>query len=119
MRPGANLRRMDPRQERLALNEALFRETNEAVRAIASVHGDDPHVYEFFCECSNTDCTFQLRATLAEYEAVRAHGDRFLIAPAHALPEIEVVVERTSGWWVVQKQGDAGELVEELDPRDD
>jgi hypothetical protein len=110
---------MDARQERLARNEALFREVNERVRAIATVHGRDAHVYEFFCECSNTDCTFQLRTTLAEYEAVRAHGDRFLVAPEHALPEIEVVIERTDAWWVVQKQGEPGELAEELDPRSD
>ena len=110
---------MDPRQERLARNEALFREVNERVRAIATVHGRDAHVYEFFCECSNTDCTFQLRSTLSEYEAVRAHGDRFLIAPEHALPEIEVVIERTDAWWVVEKQGETGELAERLDPRTD
>ncbi len=108
---------MDPRQERLALNEALFREVNERVRAIAAAHGDDDHVYEFYCECSNADCTFQLQATLADYEAVRAHGDRFMIAPSHSLPEIETVVERTDKRWVVEKQGEPAELVEELDPR--
>ncbi len=108
---------MDARQERLAQNEALFREVNERVRAIAAVHGDDDHVYEFYCECSNADCTFQLRATLAEYERVRAHGDRFLIAPSHSLPEIETVVEKHEAWWVVEKQGEPGELAEELDPR--
>ena len=110
---------MDARQERLARNEVLFREVNERVRAVATVHGRDAHVYEFFCECSNTDCTFQLRATLADYEAVRAHGARFLVAPEHALPEIEIVVERNEGWWVVEKQGEPGELAEQLDPRDD
>jgi hypothetical protein len=110
---------MDPRQERLALNEALFREVNERVRAIAAVHGDDDHVYEFYCECSNSDCTFQLRATLAEYEAVRAHGDRFIIAPSHSLPEIETVVERSDERWVVEKHGEPAELVEELNPRND
>jgi len=108
---------MDARQERLARNETLFRDVNERVRAIAADHGDDDHVYEFYCECSNADCTFQLRATLAEYEGVRAHGDRFLITPEHALPEIEVVVERNERWWVVAKQGEPGDLAEELDPR--
>ena len=108
---------MDARQERLARNEALFREVNERVRAIAAVHGEDDHVYEFYCECSNADCTFQLRATLVEYEAVRSHGDRFLIAPEHSLPEIETVVDKRDGLWVVEKHGEPGELVEELDPR--
>ena len=110
---------MDPRQERLARNEALFRDVNERVREIAALHGDDDHVYEFYCECSNADCTFQLKATLTEYEGVRAHGDRFLIAPSHSLPEIERVIDRSERWWVVEKLGEPAELVEELDPRSD
>lgn len=109
---------MDPRQRRLAENEMIFREVNERVRAIASAHGDDDHVYEFYCECSNADCTFQVRAGLTDYEAVRAEPARFLIAPKHELPEIEVVVERSDEWWVVEKVGEAAELAEELDPRD-
>ena len=110
---------MDPRQERLARNEALFRDVNERVREIAALHGDDDHVYEFYCECSNVDCTFQLKATLTEYEGVRASGDRFLIAPNHSLPEIERVTDRREQWWVVEKLGEPAELVEELDPRSD
>jgi hypothetical protein len=108
---------MDARAERLARNESLFREVNEKVRAVAAQHGGGPHVYQFFCECSNVDCTFQLHATLAEYESVRAHPNRFLIAPEHWLPEVESVVERTKRWWTVEKHGEAAELAEKLDPR--
>ena len=110
---------MDEREERMARNEILFRDVNERVRAIAAAHGTDDHVYEFYCECSNTDCTFHVGATLAQYEAVRAHSNRFLIAPDHDLPEIEEVVERTDRWWVVEKKGEAAELAEELDERND
>jgi hypothetical protein len=42
---------------------------------------------------------------------------RFIIAPAHALPEIERIVSRGENWWIVEKEGEPGELVEELDPR--
>lgn len=108
---------MDARQERLARNEVLFRDVNERVRDIAAAHGKDDHLYEFYCECSNVDCTFQLRATLTEYETVRAHPTRFMIAPDHWLPEIEEVVEKSEHWWAVEKQGEPGELAEELDPR--
>ena len=108
---------MNPRDRRLAENESLFREVNERVGAIASRQGDDDHVYEFFCECANTDCTMQVSATLAVYEAVRANGRRFLIEPEHALPEVEVVIERTDDWWVIEKIGDGGEFAERLDPR--
>ena len=109
---------MDAREERLARNEALFRDVNERVRAIAAQHGGaEPHVYQFFCECSNVDCTFQLEVTLPQYEAVRAYPNRFLVAPDHWLPEVETVVERTDRWWTVEKHGDAAELAAELDPR--
>ncbi|HSO02467.1 MAG TPA: hypothetical protein VLS46_08055 [Gaiellaceae bacterium] len=109
---------MDSRQRRLAENELIFREVNERVRAIAAVHGSDDHVYEFYCECSNADCTFQVQVRLADYEAVRADPARFLVAPGHALPEIEVVADRSGAWWVVEKKGEAAELAAELDPRD-
>jgi hypothetical protein len=108
---------MDPRERRLAENESLFREVNERVEAIASRHGDDDHVYEFYCECANTDCTMHVPATLAAYEAVRENGRRFLIVPEHALPEIETVVERHEEWWVIEKFGDGGAFAERLDPR--
>ncbi len=101
------------------MNESLFRDVNERVREIAALHGDADHIYEFYCECSNADCTFQLKATLAEYEGVRARGDTFLIAPNHSLPEIERVIDRRERWWVVEKLGEPAELVEELDPRSD
>ena len=108
---------MDAREQRLAQNEALFREVNERVEAIAAVHGSDDHVYEFYCECSNADCSLQVPATIAQYEAVRAHPTRFLVTPEHSLPEIETVVEKSDAWWVIEKHGDAGRLVEHLDPR--
>jgi hypothetical protein len=110
---------MDAREERLARNEALFRDVNERVRQVAAQHGGEPHLYQFFCECSNVDCTFQLNVTLAEYESVRAQSNRFLVAPDHWLPEVETVAERTGRWWIVEKHGEAAELVEELDPRSD
>jgi hypothetical protein len=108
---------MDAREQRLAQNEALFREVNEKVEAIAVVHGADDHVYEFYCECANADCSMQVPATIAEYEAVRAHPTRFLVAPEHWLPEVESVSEKRDGFWVIEKHGEAGRLVAHLDPR--
>ena len=108
---------MDSREERLARNENLFREINERIRAVAAEHGADAHLYSFHCECSNTDCTLQVEVRLAEYERVRTDGRRFLVAVGHNLPEIERVIERNESWWVIEKEGDAGELADELDPR--
>ena len=50
---------------------------------------------------------------------MREHGDRFLVAPGHNLPDIEQSSSETDGWWVIEKEGAAGELAEELDPRGD
>lgn len=108
---------MDPREDRLARNEVLFREVNERIEQAAKSQDPDAHVFEFLCECSNIDCTLRLPMTLAAYEAVRADPTLFVVAPGHELPEIEVVLRRTDDYQVVRKEGEAGELASEHDPR--
>lgn len=109
---------MDSRETRLARNETLFREVNERIeQAVAAADREDDHVYEFFCECSNSDCTLLLPLTISEYEAARSEPHQFIVAPGHELPEIETVVARTPGYQLVTKQGEAAEFVSERDPR--
>jgi hypothetical protein len=108
---------VDAREERLARNEVLFRNVNEQIEEIAVPQGQDAHVFEFVCECSNIDCTLRLPMTLAVYEEVRSDPTRFLVAPGHELPEIETVVSRAKGYQIVTKLGEAAELVSERDPR--
>jgi hypothetical protein len=110
---------MDAREERLARNETLFRSVNENIEQSAASGQIDDHVFEFFCECSNLDCTLLLPMTLPEYEQVRADPRQFVVAPGHELPEIESVVAQKSGYQVVLKVGEAAEFVAERDPRDD
>ena len=73
--------------------------------------------FEYFCECANADCTFQVSLTSAEYENVRADPTQFFVLPLHFTPEVETVVSENKGYWIVRKTGDAGEYVEKLDPR--
>lgn len=108
---------MDAREERLARNETLFRSVNENIEGAAASGQLDDHIFEFFCECSNTDCTLLLPMTVAEYERVRADARQFVVAPGHELPEIEEVVARTGAYQIVLKEGEAGELVTKHDPR--
>ena len=108
---------MDAREERLARNETLFRSVNENIEEAASSSGLDEHIFEFLCECSNTDCTLHLPMTVSEYERVRADPRQFVVAPGHELPEIEKVVMRTREYQVVVKEGTAAEFVTEHDPR--
>jgi hypothetical protein len=107
---------MDDREKRMAQNEALFRDVNERIEAMA--HHLGPEVpYEFLCECANPDCTFRLNLTIATYEGVRANPRRFAVLPLHYTPEVEDLVEEHETYWVVEKTGEAGEYVEHLDPR--
>ena len=107
---------MDEREQRLAQNEALFREVNERVETLA--HQLGPNVpYEFLCECANAECTFRLTLPLKVYESVRADPQRFLVLPLHYTPEVEDLVLKEDAYWVVRKTGEAGEYVEQLDPR--
>ena len=107
---------MDEREQRLAQNEALFREVNERVETLA--HQLGPNVpYEFLCECANADCTFRLTLPLKAYESVRADPQQFVVLPLHYTPEVEDLVLKEDAYWVVRKTGEAGEYVEQLDPR--
>lgn len=109
---------MDAREQRLVENEAMFRDINERIEDIATSHGPrDEHVYEFFCECSNKDCTLRLELTIAGYEAVRREPAQFVVAPGHDLPEIEDVVFSCAEYQVVRKRGWAADLAEAKDPR--
>jgi len=108
---------MDAREERLARNEVLFRDVNEGIEELAVKQQPDAHVFEFFCECSNVDCTLRLPMRLATYERVRSDPTLFLVAPGHELPEIEVVVELTADYQVVKKEGEAATIAADSDPR--
>ena len=109
---------MDARERRLAQNEALFREVNERVETIAHSHHLGPHApYEFLCECSNADCTFRITLPLSVYESVRADPKQFVVLPLHYTPEVEELVIEEETHWIVRKTGEAGEYVDQLDPR--
>jgi len=111
-------RPLDERERRLARNEALFRDINEEIEAVAFRLGsDDEHVYEFLCECANVECDLRLPLSLDDYERVRANPVWFAVARWHSLPEIEEVIDRRPAYEVVEKRGEAAHLVRGLDPR--
>jgi hypothetical protein len=44
---------------------------------------------------------------------VRAEPNRFAVAPGHAAERFEAVLTEFSGFWVIEKFGEAGEVAEE------
>jgi hypothetical protein len=110
---------MDRTAERVARNDAIFRDANEQIARRAVVAGMSK--IPFLCECAEEACTTILRLTIDEYEAVRADGRRFVVAPRHedhAGGHAEVV-GHGDGYVVVEKIGEAAAIVEALDPRRD
>lgn len=106
----------DESERRLARNESLFRETNEAIER--GQWGDDPDKpVRFRCECSRLDCNEAVEVTLTQYEHVRRFPRRFLVRAGHEIPEIETVVDREAGHLVVEKHDAAGETAAATDPR--
>src|SRR5690348_14024255 len=100
-------------------NESLFREVNERVDETATqfVGEDGSSTQEYFCECANADCTFRVELTHEQYASVRADPRQFVVLPLHFTPEVETLVTKNEGHWLVRKTGEAGEYVERLDPR--
>jgi hypothetical protein len=106
----------DALQKKLAANETLLREVNEAIQRGLSP-GNDGQVVRFRCECAQLDCNQAGPLTAREYESVRANPRRFVVVAGHDRVDVEVVVDRLSGYVVVEKRGDGAAVAEERDPR--
>jgi hypothetical protein len=100
-----------------ARNQALFREVNERIAQIAERFGSDGQG-SFLCECGNPKCTQAIRLSRDEYELIRAHANRFLIAPDHENPEAESIVAQNDRYAVVETYaGTSSRIARETDPR--
>ena len=107
----------DPRQERAARNESLFRDVNERIKSTAS--NLSPMFTEFMCECADDSCFEHVSLTSEEYSSVRRMGPVFfIVTPGHEAADIERVVGgEADRFEVVEKQGVAAEVATELDHR--
>lgn len=98
---------MPSREERLAANEARFREINESAQPRRESHGGG----RFVCECADRSCSTWVAMPQEEYTRVRSHPRRFIVAPGHETPDVEEVVERHEGWAVVEKPEEVEHVV--------
>lgn len=107
---------MDRDLERIAVNEATFRDVNEALRR-GRWPGEERDPIAFRCECGRLGCSLMIELAADDYERIRAHPRRFLIAPDHDIPDAEAVIETHENYVVVEKRDEAGRLAEATDPR--
>jgi hypothetical protein len=104
--------------ERMAANEARFREANEQIeRAAESVQREE--LVPFLCECPRPECVEIVRLDLTEYEAVRSRPTQFVTAPDHAVvaPGYARVVGESDRYTISDKEGPAGDVARREDPR--
>ena len=87
------------REERLAANEVRFREINEGAQPQRESRGEG----RFVCECADRSCMIWIEVDPATYARVRQNPLHFIIAAGHEIPDVEQVVERGDGYFVVQK----------------
>ena len=88
------------------VNEAIERGEQDGGRA------------RFVCECGYLGCTETVELAIAAYEDVRSDFDRFLIVPGHEIDEVDEVVERHEGYFVVVKrEGEPREIARAADER--
>jgi hypothetical protein len=104
----------DLRKERLVINEALFRNVNEAIRA--GQRGSSSGL-AIRCECGTLGCNRLFDVPLELYEEVRSHPRRFLLLAGHDVAEVESVVARHGTFEVVEKREASSGIAEATDPR--
>lgn len=107
---------MSKSAERVARNDAIFRQANEGIREAAQEYAASDAI-PFVCECAEPECRELVRLQIAEYLAIRAKPRWFLNAPGHdsAAGPWGTVVQEHDGYVVVEKLGEAGEIVEQLE----
>jgi len=106
------------RDERIGLNEAVFREVNERIEDLAGRFELKDEPLDLVCECGDADCVRRISMTRAEYEELRSDPRQFAVHPGHEYPDVEEVVGRRKGYDIVAKNRGAPErIAEQTDPR--
>jgi len=106
------------REERIGLNEAVFREVNERIEDLADRFALNDEPLDLVCECGDADCVRRISMTRAEYEGLRSDPQQFAVHPGHEYPDVEEVVERRNGYDIVAKnKGIPERIAEQTDPR--
>jgi hypothetical protein len=106
---------VDSREERIAQNEALFREVNERIKQATVSEASE--MLTLLCECGDVDCTQMVELPLEDYEDVRRRGERFFLVTGHEDMRLERVIERAAEFVIVEKLGESGDVARDLDPR--
>jgi hypothetical protein len=101
-------------EERVAKNDAMFRDANKQIAAVAAQQEITEPALPFLCECADVGCTEIVKLRLAEYRELRSNPRWFVNTPAHQEGSQSALVARRDGYVIVEKQGHAGDVAAEL-----
>jgi hypothetical protein len=105
---------VDPRLERIAKNEEVYRAANRELEQAEREAGSAADgVLEVLCECGREACNGVIRLTMADYDRVHSQEDRFVVLQGHQSEEIERVVADRGDYVIVDKFGVAEDIVED------
>jgi hypothetical protein len=107
----------DVTQRRIAANQVMCREVNEAIER-GQWPGEEDAAVAFRCECARLGCDQMIELSVRGYERIRENPRHFAVARGHELTDVEVVIDEQPGYFVVEKLDVAGAVAEETDPRD-
>ena len=107
----------DPeRARRIGLNEAMFREINERLEALAERSSAHFGELDLVCECGYRDCAERITLTTNEYRELRSDPLLFVVLPGHEIPNVEDVVQQAVGSLIVRKhEGPAAAIARATD----
>jgi len=110
---------MSSREERIGLNEAVFRAVNERIEGLAETFDLKTQPLDLICECGDAACVERISMTHGEYKELRSDAHQFAVHPGHEYPDVESIVARLKGYDVVRKnRGAPAQIAEQTDPRD-
>jgi hypothetical protein len=107
----------DATAEKIARNNAAFREANDQIENAATDYGvDQGQPVPFLCECSDRRCVEIILLTLGEYRHVRSNPRWFAHDVNHERQLANVVepVEEHERFLIVEKINHAGEVAARL-----
>jgi hypothetical protein len=109
---------VDERGRKIGVNEAMFREVNERIEGLAETFGLGDQPLDLICECGDVSCTQQIRMTSHEYEAIRKEPTFFAVYPGHEIDDVEEIVDRREGYYVIRKrEGEPARVARETHTR--
>src|SRR5215207_6147605 len=92
------------RAERIARNEARFRELNsELEQGLETLSLDPEERAAFVCECGRAECSEMVKLLLGDYKAAHVDDCHFVVLPGHELLGAERVIGRHESHFVVEK----------------